>query len=93
VRGEGFEMAGVIGGTKTYRVFIDWRSVELVLACGHDLRLDLINVVVWSKCCLQFAPESNLIFVVSAGFSSDGVWPTTGILPMPRSLRKVVPRG
>jgi len=29
--------------------FIDWRSVELVLACGRDLGLDLINVVVWSK--------------------------------------------
>jgi DNA modification methylase len=29
--------------------FIDWRSVEQVLACGRDLGLDLINVVVWSK--------------------------------------------
>jgi DNA modification methylase len=29
--------------------FIDWRSVELVLACGRDLGLDLINIVVWSK--------------------------------------------
>ena len=29
--------------------FIDWRSVELVLACGRDLGLDLLNVVVWSK--------------------------------------------
>jgi hypothetical protein len=29
--------------------FIDWRSVELVLTCGRDLGLDLINIVVWSK--------------------------------------------
>jgi DNA modification methylase len=29
--------------------FIDWRSVELVLACGRDLGFDLINVIVWSK--------------------------------------------
>ena len=29
--------------------FIDWRSVELVLACGRDLGLNLINIVVWSK--------------------------------------------
>ena len=29
--------------------FIDWRSVELVLACGRDLGLDLLNIVVWSK--------------------------------------------
>jgi DNA modification methylase len=29
--------------------FIDWRSVELVLACGRDLGFDLINIVVWSK--------------------------------------------
>src|SRR5208337_5030237 len=28
---------------------IDWRSVELVLACGRDLGFDLINIVVWSK--------------------------------------------
>jgi DNA modification methylase len=30
-------------------IFIDWRSVELVIACGRDLGLDLINVVVWVK--------------------------------------------
>jgi DNA modification methylase len=29
--------------------FIDWRSVELVLACGRDLGLNLVNIVVWSK--------------------------------------------
>ena len=29
--------------------FIDWRSVELVLACGRDLGFELINIVVWSK--------------------------------------------
>ena len=29
--------------------FIDWRSVELVLACGRDLELELVNIVVWSK--------------------------------------------
>ena len=29
--------------------FIDWRSVELVLACGRDLGFDPINIVVWSK--------------------------------------------
>ena len=41
--------------------FIDWRSVELVLACGRDLGLDLINVVVWSKSnvgqCSKRAPR------------------------------------
>ena len=29
--------------------FIDWRSVELVLACGRELGLGLLNVVVWAK--------------------------------------------
>lgn len=29
--------------------FIDWRSVEIVLACGRDLDLDLLNIIVWSK--------------------------------------------
>ena len=29
--------------------FIDWRSVELVLACGRDLGLNFINIVVWAK--------------------------------------------
>lgn len=29
--------------------FIDWRSVELVIACGRSLGLELMNVVVWSK--------------------------------------------
>ena len=29
--------------------FIDWRSIELVIACGRELGLDLINVVVWVK--------------------------------------------
>lgn len=29
--------------------FIDWRSVELILACGREQGLDLLNVVVWSK--------------------------------------------
>jgi DNA modification methylase len=29
--------------------FIDWRSVELVLACGRQLGLPLINLVVWAK--------------------------------------------
>ena len=29
--------------------FIDWRSVELVLACGRDLGFELVNIVVWSK--------------------------------------------
>ena len=37
------EDGGLIG------TFIDWRSVELVLACGRDLGFDLINIVVWSK--------------------------------------------
>ena len=37
------EDGGLIGA------FIDWRSVELVLACGRDLGFDLINIVVWSK--------------------------------------------
>ena len=29
--------------------FIDWRSVELLIASGRELGLDLINVVVWVK--------------------------------------------
>jgi DNA modification methylase len=29
--------------------FIDWRSVELVLACGRAAGLSLLNLVVWSK--------------------------------------------
>jgi DNA modification methylase len=29
--------------------FIDWRSVDLVIACGRDLGLDLLNFVVWAK--------------------------------------------
>jgi len=29
--------------------FIDWRSVELVLAAGRELDLDLLNVIVWAK--------------------------------------------
>ena len=29
--------------------FIDWRSIELVLTCGRELDLDLLNIVVWAK--------------------------------------------
>lgn len=29
--------------------FIDWRSIELVLSCGRNLGLFLLNVVVWNK--------------------------------------------
>jgi DNA modification methylase len=29
--------------------FIDWRSVEVVLACGRALGFELSNIVVWSK--------------------------------------------
>jgi DNA modification methylase len=29
--------------------FIDWRSIDLVIACGRELGLDLLNVVVWVK--------------------------------------------
>lgn len=29
--------------------FIDWRSIDLVLGCGHELGLQLLNVVVWAK--------------------------------------------
>jgi DNA modification methylase len=29
--------------------FIDWRSIDLLIACGRELGLDLINVVVWVK--------------------------------------------
>ena len=29
--------------------FIDWRSIELVLACGRQVGLDLINLIVWLK--------------------------------------------
>ncbi|HTZ68905.1 MAG TPA: DNA modification methylase [Roseiarcus sp.] len=32
-----------------FATFIDWRSIELVIACGRDLGLDLVNVVVWVK--------------------------------------------
>lgn len=29
--------------------FIDWRSVEVILAAGRELDLDLLNIVVWEK--------------------------------------------
>jgi hypothetical protein len=29
--------------------FIDWRSIDLIIACGRDLGLMLLNVVVWAK--------------------------------------------
>ncbi len=29
--------------------FIDWRSVEIVLRCGRELGLTLLNLVVWAK--------------------------------------------
>jgi hypothetical protein len=29
--------------------FIDWRSVDLVITCGRDLGLDLLNFVLWAK--------------------------------------------
>jgi DNA modification methylase len=29
--------------------FIDWRSVDLIIACGRDLGLSLLNFVVWAK--------------------------------------------
>lgn len=29
--------------------FIDWRSLDLILAAGRELGLDLVNVVVWAK--------------------------------------------
>ena len=29
--------------------FIDWRSVEIVLAAGRELGLDLLNIIVWEK--------------------------------------------
>jgi DNA modification methylase len=32
-----------------FATFIDWRSIELVIACGRELGLDLLNVVVWVK--------------------------------------------
>jgi DNA modification methylase len=32
-----------------FATFIDWRSIELVIACGRELGLNLINVVVWVK--------------------------------------------
>ncbi len=37
----------VIGGLLA--TFIDWRSVELVLACGRELDLALLNLIVWNK--------------------------------------------
>ena len=38
-----------LAGGGLLATFIDWRSVELVIACGRELGLDLINVVVWVK--------------------------------------------
>jgi hypothetical protein len=32
-----------------FATFIDWRSIDLVVASGRDLGLDLINIVVWVK--------------------------------------------
>ncbi len=29
--------------------YIDWRNIELVLAAGRELDLDLLNVVIWAK--------------------------------------------
>jgi DNA modification methylase len=29
--------------------YIDWRSVDLLIACGRELGLDLLNLVVWAK--------------------------------------------
>lgn len=29
--------------------FIDWRSVEIILAAGRELGLDLLNMIVWAK--------------------------------------------
>ena len=29
--------------------FIDWRSIDLLIACGRDLGLELLNLVVWAK--------------------------------------------
>jgi DNA modification methylase len=29
--------------------FIDWRSIEIILAAGRGLDLDLLNIVVWQK--------------------------------------------
>ncbi|MEC5412895.1 DNA methyltransferase [Aurantimonas sp. C2-5-R2] len=38
-----------LGNGGLLATFIDWRSVELVLACGRELDLNLLNVVVWAK--------------------------------------------
>ena len=32
-----------------FATFIDWRSIDLVIASGRELGLDLVNVVVWVK--------------------------------------------
>jgi DNA modification methylase len=32
-----------------FATFIDWLSIDLVIATGRELGLDLINVVVWVK--------------------------------------------
>ena len=37
------------GRRRPLGTFIDWRSVELVISCGRELGLALINVVVWVK--------------------------------------------
>jgi DNA modification methylase len=30
-------------------VFMDWRSIEILLAAGREVGLDLLNLIVWSK--------------------------------------------
>jgi DNA modification methylase len=41
--------SGVLIDGGLLATFIDWRSVELILAAGRELGLDLLNVVIWAK--------------------------------------------
>lgn len=41
-------MAYVVDGG-VLLVFMDWRSIEILLAAGRELGLELLNIIVWSK--------------------------------------------
>ena len=40
---------GYLGDGGLLASFIDWRSVELILAAGRELDLELLNLIVWNK--------------------------------------------
>ena len=29
--------------------FIDWRSIDILIGCGRDLGLEMLNLIVWAK--------------------------------------------